>query len=339
MKKNIRQTPYVIMMLFALSFLLTSCQTDTGSYGQNQDSKSPAATEPDISTLPEETQPLTREAEPSTAKGTRDNTSECLIPSADGVQTLGNESVTIDTSNAENGYIMVQYKGSVPKVKFQITGSNNITYTYNLSSSYEAFPLVSGNGSYTLAVYENIKADQYATLFEDTITVDIMNEFLPYLYASQYVNFNKSSQCVGLASELALSANNDLDVVANIYNYIIENVTYDFDKAETVQSGYIPDVDQVLQKKNGICFDYASLMAAMLRSQRIPTRLEIGYVGEAYHAWISTYISDIGWVNGIIEFDGEKWTLMDPTFAANSSEDSLREFIGSGSNYVTKYIY
>ena len=89
----------------------------------------------------------------------------------------------------------------------------------------------------------------------------------------------------------------------------------------------------------GICLDYSAVMASMLRSQGIPTRLEVGYAGTAYHAWISTYITDIGWVNGIIEFDGTNWSLMDPTFAANSSESALKSFIGNGSNYKTKYVY
>ncbi|MBP5745533.1 MAG: transglutaminase domain-containing protein, partial [Lachnospiraceae bacterium] len=114
---------------------------------------------------------------------------------------------------------------------------------------------------------------------------------------------------------------------------------YDYDKAENVESTYIPDVDNILNIKKGICFDYASLMASMLRSQGIPTRLEIGYAGDAYHAWISTYIKDVGWVNGIIKFDGKNWELMDPTFAANMSEDKLKTFIGEGDNYVVKFMY
>ena len=52
-----------------------------------------------------------------------------------------------------------------------------------------------------------------------------------------------------------------------------------------------------------------------------------------------TYIDEVGWVNGIMEFDGTDWTLMDPTFAATSSEKDLKNFIGDGSNYKTKYIY
>ena len=80
-------------------------------------------------------------------------------------------------------------------------------------------------------------------------------------------------------------------------------------------------------------------MAAMLRSQRIPTKLEFGYAGDAYHAWVTAYIEDEGWINGIIEFDGVDWTLMDPTFAANAGTKKIKSFIGDGSNYTTKYTY
>ena len=71
----------------------------------------------------------------------------------------------------------------------------------------------------------------------------------------------------------------------------------------------LPNVDETLKTGKGICFDYAALMTSMLRSQRIPTKLEVGYAGETYHAWISTYVDDKGWVDDIIEFDGKDWQL------------------------------
>ena len=89
----------------------------------------------------------------------------------------------------------------------------------------------------------------------------------------------------------------------------------------------------------GICLDYAAVMASMLRSQNIPTRLEVGYAGNAYHAWISTYITDVGWVNGVIEFNGTSWSLMDPSFAANSSDTTLKNFdFWSGAKDTVKYL-
>ena len=59
---------------------------------------------------------------------------------------------------------------------------------------------------------------------------------------------------------------------------------------------------KTLRTGRGICFDYASLTAAMLRSQNIPARLEIGYSGDVYHAWISVYTEETGWIDRLIEF-------------------------------------
>ena len=80
-------------------------------------------------------------------------------------------------------------------------------------------------------------------------------------------------------------------------------------------------------------------MAALLRSQGIPTKLQIGYSGDAYHAWISVYLTEIGWVDDIIEFDGKSWSLMDPTLAAGNSRSSIKKYIGDGDNYTVKYSY
>ncbi len=296
-----------------------------------------------LETLVDETsfETLTDEEVPTAvikADGLRDNTPVCYVPVASGITVYSNALAEIDASNTSEGYIMVNYKGINPKVKLQITGSNGVTYTYNLQGGYETFPLSAGSGAYKIAVYENVTGNQYATALSQTITANVTNPFGAYLYPNQYVNFNASNSVVAKAMQLAESCTSDLDVVAKVYNYV-STITYDHSKANTVQSGYTPNVDLILQSGTGICLDYASVMASMLRSQNIPTRLEVGYAGNAYHAWISTYITDIGWVNGIIQFDGINWSLMDPTFAANSSEKTLKNFIGDGSNYKTKYIY
>ena len=103
---------------------------------------------------------------------------------------------------------------------------------------------------------------------------------------------------------------------------------------------YLPDVDETLSTGKGICFDYAALTTAMLRSQNIPTRLEIGYSGKIYHAWISVYIEDIGWIDKLIEFTGDAWTRMDPTFASsNENNEKILKYIGDGSNYNLQYLH
>ena len=277
-----------------------------------------------------------------TVRGSRDNTPLCLVPTAPGTDTFENEYARIDYSNMSEGYIFVAYKGSSPKVKLQITGPDTVTYTYDISNNSkegEVFPLQAGNGQYMINVYENITETKYSMVFTFPIDVTLSNGYKPFLYPNQFINFAPDSLAVRKGAALAYPCNSDIEVVAEVYNFMIENITYDYEEAETVQSGYLPDLDEILITQKGICLDYASLMTAMLRSQNIPTKMEVGYAGAAYHAWLSTYIKDIGWVNGMIEFDGTEWSLMDPTFASNTKEKSLKEFIGDGSNYSVKYIY
>ncbi len=311
--------------------VLSGCSGGDGS-GSSSSHSDAAATLPSM----EEELP-----ESERVKGSRDNTPVCLVPVAGGEVVYENDYARLDASNSSEGYVVVTYLGQSPKVKLQITGPNSTTYTYNLSTTptEEVFPLQQGNGEYMINVFENIEGTQYSQAFTQPIDVNITNEFSPFLYPNQYVNFTSSNKAVDKGKYLAYECNTDLEVVSEIFNFIIKNVIYDHDEAETVQSGYLPDVDEVLATQKGICLDYAALMTTMLRSQRIPTRMEIGYAGTAYHAWLSTYIEDVGWVNGMIEFDGNEWSLMDPTFASNTKDESLKDFIGDGSNYSVKYIY
>ena len=276
----------------------------------------------------------------SGSSGIRDNTPVVLVPSLEGDEILSGDKVEINISNASEGYIVVRYTGDTEIAKMQLIGNAQVTYTYDLyRNEYEVVPLTADSGTYSATIYENIEQNQYATIFSATFDVTIENTFGPFLYPNMYVNFNKDSKAVKLAEELAEGAQSDLEVVSRIYQYVIDNITYDHHKAETVESGYLPDVDEILEIKTGICFDYAALMASMLRSQRIPGRLELGYAGDAYHAWISVYTPDTGWLEGMIVFDGTTWSLVDPTFAANTNAADLKKFIGDGDNYFTKYVY
>ena len=271
----------------------------------------------------------------------RDSTPKVLTPSADGVTVYQNDLASIDASNTSQGYVMVKYNGTNEKVKLQITCPDQSCYTYLISDrgAYDTFPLTAGNGSYALQVLENVAGDTYTVSLAQSINVSIEDEFLPFLYPNKYVNFHTDSKAVSKGSDLAKDTYSDLDVVQNIYNYVIKNISYDTEKAQNVSYGYVPDIDDTLSSKKGICFDYAALMTSMLRSQNIPTKLEVGYSGDAYHAWISTYIDDKGWVDDIIQFNGNTWQIMDPTLAATNDSAAVKKYVGDGSHYVVKYTY
>lgn len=249
---------------------------------------------------------------------------------------------TLDYSNCSEGYVMARYSGG-GKIKVQITRQGGKTYTYDLRSDgqFEVFPLTGGDGTYSIGIFQNVSGSQYAQALSTSIGVQLNNGMLPFLYPSQYVNFNANSKTVSAGVEITKNVSDQLGIVSAVYNYVIQNISYDTVKAQNVRSGYLPDVDAILASRKGICFDYAAVMATMLRSQGIPTRLEVGYVsGGAYHAWISTYITSVGWVNNIIQFDGKSWKLMDPTFASSGgSSPQIMQYIGNGQNYSVQYLY
>lgn len=283
----------------------------------------------------------------------RDSTPRVLEPKATGAVVSENKYAIIDASNSSDGYVMVKYLGTntSPKVRIQL-GTSGAEYTYNISASdaYTVFPFSEGDGTYTVKIYEKMneadeKDTQYVEVFAGTFDVAYENQTIPFLYPNQYVDFDAQNKTVSVAQETVSSAKKDLDAVEAIYNYVSDNVSYDDTKADLVLNnmliGYLPVVDETLASKTGICFDYAALMTAMLRSQGIPTKLVIGYSGDVYHAWINVYITDIGWIDKIIEFKGDgSWTLMDPTFNSSlKNPKQLGDYIGDGSVYRAMFYY
>ncbi len=286
--------------------------------------------------------PRQTQAQGGAAPSSRPSEPVIYAPEAPGETVIGAEPLVVDVSNASQGYVMARYSGSAVKANIQLTGADGITYKYFLppSEDFVPLPLTGGDGTYAVDGYENIEGTTYAVLFKETVDVTLESEFLPYLYPNQFVLFDADTQAVAVASDTVKSAQSDLDAVEQIYHYVVENVDYDTQKAATVTSGYLPTVDDTLRTGKGICFDYAALTAAMLRSQDIPTRLEIGYAGDVYHSWISVYIKDVGWIDRLIEFTGRDWTRMDPTFASSgNSSSAILQYIGDGSNYNLQQLH
>ena len=336
----------ILLITYCTTLSLCACGSGSDSTSVMASAADPVVEQPAASQSSPDTdgaQPAvpSAEAESSTpGVPLRDATPVCLVPQADGIAAASNDVAVIDYSHMSDGYVCANYTGTCPKVKLRITGPDTIVYTYDLhGGGYETFPLSSGDGYYDVTIYENISGTNYATCLYADLDVQIADVFSPFLYPNQYVNFTADSKVVAKGQELAEGAASDLEVITRIYDYITQNITYDYDKASDPPTGYTADVDAILASGTGICLDYAAVMASMLRSQRIPTRLEVGYAQDAYHAWISVYTADTGWLNGIIEFDGNVWTLVDPTFGANTDDKTLKKFIGDGTNYVLQKMY
>lgn len=264
---------------------------------------------------------------------------QVLVPEAPGKEILGSSPLTLDISNITQGYLTAVSDSQDQKMNVQLTDENGTVYSYFISPGESAvIPFSSGSGNYQICCYQQIDGTQYAALFANTLEVSLENEFLPFLYPNQYVNFSPESEASKLALSMVSEDTSDVDALQAIYDCITENLTYDYDLADTVESGYLPDVDATLESKKGICFDYAALTAAMLRSRDIPCKLQIGYSGTVKHAWVSVYIRSKGWVDKAVEFSGDSWSRMDPTFDSNSDdEETIQQYIGNDDNYIVQF--
>ncbi len=259
---------------------------------------------------------------------------------ASGILVEENEEAKIDYSNTRDGYVMVCYTAETDvRLKAQVKGPGT-TYTYNLTpGKWAAFPLADEDGEYQIVVYKNVTDNRYAVVLSLSVSVVLDDPFAPFLRSNQYVDFDNAPETVACADVLCAGVEG-LEMVTRVYDFVVGGMTYDTELAATVQSGYLPVLDEVLSKMSGICFDYAAMMTGMLRSQGVPCKLVVGYAGSVYHAWIHVWSEETGWVENVVYFDGVNWQRMDPTFASSADGgQEILDYIGDGTNYTAKYIY
>ncbi|MGI6620980.1 MAG: transglutaminase-like domain-containing protein [Bacillota bacterium] len=262
---------------------------------------------------------------------------------------IGNHRASVDISNVSNGLVRIAYnEPESPKKLKVIIDKDGERYIYDLNSrgEFEPYPLQMGNGTYSIKVLAHIADNRYATIFGTSLDAELEDENAPFLTAHQLVMFHEDSRAAKLAKELTEDAETEIEKIEVICGYIVDNISYDYAKARTVKPGYLPGPDEILEAGKGICFDYASLLAAMLRSLGIPTKLVTGYVAPdyLYHAWNEVYVEGTGWIR-INRFysiykEGHGWVHMDPTFAAGLKGSSFcSEFINNSDNYRKRLEY
>ncbi|MHC1694702.1 MAG: transglutaminase-like domain-containing protein [Eubacteriales bacterium] len=265
-----------------------------------------------------------------------------------GITTVKNTKAVIDITNAANGYFTASYLAKTNKnVKVIVEkGDKKLTYNLKNNGDIEIYPLQLGDGKYLIKVLTQLDATKYSVSFKYELDLKLSDSKAPFLVPNQLVEFSSESKVIKKAAELVKNKKTVTDKVSAIYNYVIKAMTYDKSKASDISAGkittYIPDIDEVVESGKGICYDYAAVFAAMLRSQGIPAKLVMGYVsGNQYHAWNEFYIENVGWFRiNEMSFNGNTFNRMDPTFdSTGNSTKTIMKFIGNGSNYtkLTEY--
>jgi transglutaminase-like putative cysteine protease len=236
------------------------------------------------------------------------------------------EGVRLDDSGSGQGLIRVAYNSPNDKrIKLMILRGED-RYIYNLDADgyYESFPLQMGNGEYKIYVLENLEGTKYRYISAESIDVQISNPNDVFLNSIQNIDWDYKMNAIKMADKLFAGLYTNEQKIKAAYDFIVKNIKYDYDKIKTLATTYVPDIDSTIDVKKGICYDYSSLFAAMLRSEGIPVKLVKGYRNNSkvYHAWNEVYVESKG-----------EWLVVDTTIDSTSYSNRITGMYKSSSQY------
>lgn len=220
-------------------------------------------------------------------------------------------SLQLNKDYVEDGYVQVRYSNSSDKrMKVSVKKDDRVYYyDFDGKGQYENYPLQMGNGKYIVTLLQNTQGKEYVEVEKWNIDAEIKDSSSVYSISNKMVNFDKAVETVSKAAALTEGISSDDKKVEVIYNYLISNVKYDYDKLNAVQAGYLPDIDSTVNSGKGICYDFSATFAGMLRSVGVPTKVVMGYSNntKGYHAWNEVYL------NG-------KWLVVDTSADSQAKE-------------------
>lgn len=230
-----------------------------------------------------------------------------------------------DLSDSKEGLLKVTYTNTEnKKIKIMIQKDQEKSF-YDLNN-FSQYPLTFGNGEYVFAILENIDGNKYKNISTKKNNITISNPLKVYLNQSQMLNWNKDMNAIKKAKDLTEGMTTNREKAFAIYNYIVQNFTYDHNKAENLSKSYTPKAEDTFNSQSGICSDFASLYAVMLRSVDVPTKYLMGNKNdiEAYHAWNQVYLEDSG-----------EWITVDTTYDITLFQNNMEYSFEKDSNDYT----
>ena len=125
-----------------------------------------------------------------------------------------------------------------------------------------------------------------------------VERYYDFLHESTYVRFVDEGEA--FRREFGSPAETIGDWCSSVMHRIHETFSYDTD-ATTVRT----TVGEAIERRAGVCQDFAHVMISILRAARGPARYVSGYIfrgesrvlgAEASHAWCEAYLPPYGWV-------------------------------------------
>lgn len=208
---------------------------------------------------------------------------------------------------SSNGVIKV----TVPKMKknsqmYLVVEKGNRSYSYRLPKSQQV-TVPFGSGTYSTYLYKgNGRTFDYVEQKRFKATVSTLSlarqqTVLVPGKSEKHVNFLMAKYFKGWQKWSHEKR------VKEVHSFITKRYRYDYQLEKNTPDWYQPDYRRLSAYQKGICYDFASLNASLLRAMGVPTKLVMGYPTNtsSYHAWNEVYVN-------------KRWKVVDTTFDLGS---------------------
>lgn len=223
------------------------------------------------------------------------------------------------SSKQVEGYINIQGETSKNKLKLMVLRNNEqLWYDVKLQNGRfeQQLWLNKGIGGYTIYVMVNEYDRAYS--YGPMLVVENTKELNPLLSPDKDIE-SADKDIIAKALELTKNCKTDIEKAKAIYQWVADHIEYDYDKySKHLNGNYDNQYGALwtLKTKKGVCYDYATLVAALGRAAGLQSKVVKG-IGisqgvRSYHAWNEIYASDQC-----------KWIKLDATFASTTGENNF----------------
>ena len=237
--------------------------------------------------------------------------------------------VTVEIDSAKEGKVQLIGETEKEKIKIMVAKGNQQTWhdveLVNGKFQKEIW-LTEGKGTYTVSVMVNEYEKKYS--YGPKVTIENDEAINKYQVPTKHVESNDKA-IVSLAQEIIKDKVTDDEKARAIYQWVAQNIHYDYEKyAKHQKSDYNNDYGAIttLQTQKGVCYDYATLTAALGRAAGLQVKVIKGQgISQGFqglHAWNEIYISE-----------DDKWVKLDTTFAATTGKNNF-----DNTNFDEKHI-
>jgi len=188
--------------------------------------------------------------------------------------------------------------------------------TYRLSSIYKDFYDLETMNSHPQSIINHtnkyidvsFESERYVNSFDyNILDYDVAVNHEVYVKSTPSININELVD-IEMFEEINLES-----LILKVLQWLRYNITYDFNLSDLYAKGIEKQrtIKEILENKTGVCSDYASLFAAILRREGVPVRIVVGNwlqldtsgntVKRTTHVW-----------NEVYSYKDQRWIAIDP---------------------------